>query len=219
MATRITFVRPNGLWRFVDPDHAGLERLDNFRTDYRIPPMFRPDMVDHKGSGYDRGHLVSSANQRETELQNSETFLLSNMSPQVPMFNRGIWKDLEGEVRRLNEKEKVLETYVICGPVIYFDQPVESVGSEDDNGVSIPILASAFRFQTRTSSPFLLRTTVVHSTCDLSSFPTLRPINQLRTFAFRRQKSSCTRGSNLGISFKGAGLILRKSGGAPCGSG
>jgi endonuclease G len=129
----------------IDPDYSGLERLDTFRPDYRIPEMFRADLIDYVNSGYDRGHLIASANQRETELQNSETFLLSNMSPQKPQFNREIWKKLEGEVRKLNDKKRILETYVICGPIFFFDKPVESIGSKDENGVSIPIPHAYFK--------------------------------------------------------------------------
>ena len=62
----------------VNPDNPGLDRSDSFRPDYRIPETFRANLVDYAGSGYDRGHLVSSANQRETELQNSERFRLTN---------------------------------------------------------------------------------------------------------------------------------------------
>jgi len=83
----------------IDPDNPGLERSDSFRPDYRIPEMLRADLADFSGSGYDRGHLVASANQRETELQNSETILLSNMSPQKAQFNRNIWRKLETEIR------------------------------------------------------------------------------------------------------------------------
>jgi len=61
-----------------------VERRDNFRADIRIPRRFRAGLKAYKGSGYDRGHLVASANQDELEIQNSETFLLSNMSPQRP---------------------------------------------------------------------------------------------------------------------------------------
>ncbi len=129
----------------IDPDHTGLERADNFRPDYRLPEMFRADLDDYFRSGFDRGHLVASANQRETELQNSETFLLSNMSPQAPQFNRGIWKDLEGAVRDLNEMDGILETYVICGPLFYFDKPVKFVGAEDDNEVMLPIPNAYFK--------------------------------------------------------------------------
>jgi len=129
----------------IDPDNTGLERSDTFRPDYRIPEMFRADLIDYVKSGYDRGHLIASANQRETELQNSETFLLSNMSPQKPRFNRDIWKNLERKIRELNNQRKVLETYVICGPIFFFDKEVESIGSKDKNGVSIPIPHAYFK--------------------------------------------------------------------------
>jgi endonuclease G len=49
----------------VDPDMMMLERADNFRPDYRIPETFRVDLADYEGSGYDRGHLVASANQND----------------------------------------------------------------------------------------------------------------------------------------------------------
>lgn len=129
----------------VDPDNTGLDRADNFRPDYRLPEIFRADLDDYFKSGFDRGHLVASANQRETELQNSETFLLSNMSPQAPQFNRGIWRELEAEIRRLNEKPGILETYVICGPLFYFDKPVKFVGAEDNNEISLPIPNAYFK--------------------------------------------------------------------------
>jgi endonuclease G len=34
---------------------------------------------------------------------------------------------------------------VICGPVFYFDIPVESIGTRDSNGVSIPIPNAYFK--------------------------------------------------------------------------
>ena len=129
----------------VDTGSEDIERTDNFRPDYRIPEMFRADLADYKNSGYDRGHLVASANQNEGLLQNSETFLLSNMSPQRPKLNQHRWKQLEKAIRKLAAQKKIWETYVICGPVFYFDQPVESIGTKDDNGVSIPIPNAYFK--------------------------------------------------------------------------
>jgi len=128
----------------IDPDN-GLDRSNNFRPDYRIPEMFRADLVDFARSGYDRGHLVASANKRESELQNSETFLLSNMSPQKPQFNRDIWRDLETQVRKLNDRSDILETFVICGPIFYFDQSVVSIGTDDSNDVTIPVPHAYFK--------------------------------------------------------------------------
>jgi len=122
-----------------------VERKNAFRPDFRIPEMFRADLVDYRNSGLERGHLVASADKRDTRLQNSETFLLSNMSPQLPEFNRKIWKELETAVRRLDAKQKILETYVLCGPVFDFVKPVKSIGTADENGVSIPIPHAYFK--------------------------------------------------------------------------
>lgn len=129
----------------IDSGKIDIDRIDNFRPDYRIPPQFRADVIDYRGSGYDRGHLVASANQNELQLQNSETFLLSNMSPQHPRLNRGVWRELESAIRKLDSADEVWETYVICGPVFYFNKPVESIGTNDENGVSIPIPNAYFK--------------------------------------------------------------------------
>lgn len=129
----------------VDQDLIDIKRAENFRPDYRIPEMFRADLVDYKNSGFDRGHLIASANQSETEIQNSETFLLSNMSPMAPQFNRGIWKKLEDAIRALNVQKKIYEAYVICGPVFDFDKPVKRIGTEDRNKVSLPVPNAYFK--------------------------------------------------------------------------
>lgn len=130
----------------VDPDTADVERKDNFRSDYRIPEKFRADKDVYENSGFDRGHLVASANKLETEIQNSETFLLSNMCPQVPNFNNGIWKKLEKAVRILDSNKKVFETYVISGPLFYFDQEVVMMGGQDENiKVTLPIPHAFFK--------------------------------------------------------------------------
>ncbi|MEH6453703.1 MAG: DNA/RNA non-specific endonuclease [Psychromonas sp.] len=115
-------------------------RLNNFRADIRIPRRFRAGLKAYKGSGYDRGHLVGSANQDELEIQNSETFLLSNMSPQKPNFNRRIWRNLEVAVRELNEQKNILETYVLTAPVFYFDRKIETIGDKTDKyGIDVPV--------------------------------------------------------------------------------
>ena len=129
----------------IDPGTIDIARKDNFRSDYRIPSIFRADKADYVNSGYDRGHLVSSANHNEADLQNSETFLLSNMSPQSPDLNRRKWAELEEAVRKLDRQSSIYETYVLSGPVFFFDQPVQSIGSKDKNGVTIPIPNAYFK--------------------------------------------------------------------------
>lgn len=117
-----------------------VDRNDSFRADIRIPRRFRAGLKAYKDSGYDRGHLSASANQDELEIQNSETFLLSNMSPQKPQFNRRMWRDLEIAVRKLNDRRNILETYVLTAPVFYFDQKVETIGDENEKyGIDVPV--------------------------------------------------------------------------------
>jgi len=129
----------------VDYDPEEIERHNNFRPDYRVPQMFRADLADYKNSGFDRGHLVASADQQDTKVQNSETFLLSNMSPQQPRFNREIWMDLEKEIRKLDDQDDIYETYVISGPIFDFDKPVTTIGALDDNGVTLPVPHAYFK--------------------------------------------------------------------------
>lgn len=121
-------------------DLPDVERNDYFRADLRLPRRFRAGLGAYKGSGYDRGHLVASANQDLVEIQNSETFLLSNMSPQHAGLNRRLWQKLEKAIRTLDAREDILETYVLTAPVFYFGEVVETIGDEaDENGIDVPV--------------------------------------------------------------------------------
>lgn len=89
-------------------------RTDDFRPD----PLVKTGSAvpkDYRASGYDRGHLVPAADMKHSRQCMSETFYMSNMSPQRPEFNRGIWKELEELVRQWVQEEK--ELHVVAGPV------------------------------------------------------------------------------------------------------
>jgi len=132
----------------VDPDKEDMtdvQRANNFRPDFRVPKQFRADLSDFRKSGFDRGHLVASANQNDRNIQNSETFLLSNMSPQRPEFNQGKWRDLEKAVRDLDSMSDVLETYVLTGPIFDFESPIKLIGERDENGIEIPVPSHFFK--------------------------------------------------------------------------
>ena len=129
--------------RNIFTDLPKAKRLNNFRADLRIPGRFRASLDDFKGSGFDRGHLVPSANHNFGDIVNSETFLLSNMSPQHDEFNRKIWAELESAVRQLDSRHDIFETYVLTCPVFYFDRIVETIGkikgTDGVKGNDIPI--------------------------------------------------------------------------------
>jgi len=90
------------------------KRANNFRADKTVlTGSAVPD--DYNGSGYDRGHLLPAGDRPFSEEAMSETFYMSNMSPQEPGFNRGIWKVLEDAVRTY--AENIGTMYVVTGPV------------------------------------------------------------------------------------------------------
>ena len=93
---------------------ANVARSNDFRADRELPENCRKELTDFSGT-YDRGHLVSSASLDANHKMNSDTFLLSNMSPQLPNFNRTIWTALEKRERKWsNLRGKV---YVFAGPI------------------------------------------------------------------------------------------------------
>lgn len=73
-------------------------RTDDFRADPLVSTGSAA-LTDYSGSGYDRGHLCPAADMTLNKTSMSESFYLSNMSPQLPSFNRGIWSKLESKVR------------------------------------------------------------------------------------------------------------------------
>ncbi len=72
--------------------------------------------TDYHRAGYDKGHLAPSADMCYSQQTMAESFYLSNMSPQTPAFNRGIWKQLEEQVRNWAIDEKAV--YIVTGPVL-----------------------------------------------------------------------------------------------------
>ena len=108
-------------------------RSNDFRADGEISTG-SASLADYKGSGFDRGHLTPAADMSFDALAMSETFFMSNMSPQAPQFNRGIWKELEAEVRQWTAKFG--KVYVVSGPVL--DKPASAFKAIGENGVSVP---------------------------------------------------------------------------------
>ncbi|MCR4939095.1 MAG: DNA/RNA non-specific endonuclease [Treponemataceae bacterium] len=109
------------------------ERSNSFKADPQISTgSATPD--DYKGSGYDRGHLAPAADMAYSEITMKESFFMSNMSPQAPSFNRGIWNNLENDVRSIAADCDCL--YVITGPVL--EKPASEYPSIGENKVSIP---------------------------------------------------------------------------------
>ena len=109
---------PKWTAHIVLPDimKGNLARIDTFKPD--------PDVKGHTdlfneywNSGYDRGHMVPSADMRWSQKALEATYLYSNISPQKAEMNREAWADLEDWGRRYVHyaQEKV---FIVTGPVI-----------------------------------------------------------------------------------------------------
>jgi endonuclease G len=115
----LSYNRSNGTanWVAWEVNQSWLEdakRQDNFRPDPSLPKQWKgikPSI--YKGSGYDRGHLVPSADRTKSIEDNSSTFLMTNIIPQTPDNNRNTWGNLEDYSRELVEQGKTL--YIIAG--------------------------------------------------------------------------------------------------------
>ncbi|PCJ28396.1 MAG: DNA/RNA endonuclease [Flavobacteriales bacterium] len=106
------------------------ERKNKFKPD-KLVVTGSAELIDYKGSGYDRGHLCPAAVMKINQKAMDESFYMSNMSPQLPAFNRGKWKQLESQVRKWVEKEDTL--FVVTGPIFS-----DSLGVIGINKVTIP---------------------------------------------------------------------------------
>ena len=105
-------------------------RSNDFRSDSLISTV-SASIYDYKNSGFDRGHLAPAADMKWSTKAMSESFYMSNISPQNPGFNRGIWRILESRVRNwaiANES-----VYVVVGGVL--KKGLETIG---DNEVAVP---------------------------------------------------------------------------------
>lgn len=107
------------------------ERSNKFLVDPQINTGSAND-GDYAGSGYDRGHLAPAADLSWSEQSMKESFYYSNMSPQVPSFNRGVWKRLEEQVR--DWAVELNQIFVVTGPLLS-DTLSRKIGA---NRVTVP---------------------------------------------------------------------------------
>jgi endonuclease G len=106
------------------------DRTDKFIRDPKVKTGTANDK-DYSGSGYDRGHLAPASDMGWSSTAMTESFYYSNISPQTPSFNRGIWKRLEELVRNWAIENNTI--YVVTGPVL--NNALTTIGA---NKVSVP---------------------------------------------------------------------------------
>lgn len=135
------------------------ERKDNFTEDKDAPPPASASLKDYKGSGFDRGHQAPAVDFKSSQKLMDESFLMTNMAPQVgACFNRGVWAQLEADVRDLAKTRKSL--IVFTGPV--YQGPARTVGElkKKKRGVTLTVPNAFYKIvyhpRTRRAMAFLM---------------------------------------------------------------
>lgn len=101
-------------WHLSASDIGNAERTNAFAPDTTLPRDWWIKPSDLSLKGYDRGHLCPSEERTDSEANNRETFLMSNMQPQTARLNRGAWKSLENYIQKTVTRNNV-EAYIYAG--------------------------------------------------------------------------------------------------------
>ena len=107
------------------------------KSGFTYDPMVKTKSANSKTytrSGYDRGHLCPSADMAYSKTYMKESFYTSNISPQKPKFNRGIWKKLETEVRKWADRDGKL--YIATAGILR--KGLSKIGEKGKEQISIP---------------------------------------------------------------------------------
>lgn len=109
------------------------ERKDNFKPDDALPmSWYHVKTSDYTNTGFDRGHLCPSDDRDFSQEDNDATFLMTNIIPQSPNLNRGMWAELEDYCRKIAATGN--ELYIVAG--------VLGQGGSGSNGGVTKTLAS-----------------------------------------------------------------------------
>lgn len=101
-------------WRTTREDLGRSIPRPDFRPDPRLPKWYnRIGYYDYSGSGYDRGHMVPSADRFANPRLNEETFMMSNIVPQAGALNQYPWNELEMYIR--SQVTRRQDVYQIAG--------------------------------------------------------------------------------------------------------
>ncbi|MCR5698227.1 MAG: DNA/RNA non-specific endonuclease [Treponemataceae bacterium] len=122
-------------WVAYQLTSSELEKVSSRKNNFHVDPAVSTGSAtpaDYKGSGYDRGHLAPAADMSFSEEAMDESFFMSNMSPQLPLLNRGLWLEMEKIERGWAEKYGAV--YIVSGPVLNSD----SFPTIGENNVAVP---------------------------------------------------------------------------------
>ncbi|MFD2551847.1 DNA/RNA non-specific endonuclease [Bizionia sediminis] len=110
---------------------------------------------NYKNSGYNKGHLCPAADRRFSKAAHDETFLTSNITPQLQAFNAGIWNLLEQKTRYWAHTYH--DVFVVTGGILSAD--LKTIGPEQ---VSVPAFFYKVVFDYNGTKPKIIAFLIPH---------------------------------------------------------
>lgn len=135
-------------WDIDNTYDCNCGRAGTFSADMDVPEAYRVGNGTYHG--YQRGHMLASEDRQCSRAANSQTFLMTNMHPQIGRFNgydnagNYVWLNAEGLIRKLyrgwTRSNNATDTiYVVKGGTI--DQNTQILGYTDNStttGIIVP---------------------------------------------------------------------------------
>ena len=95
---------------------AGQDRCNCFTADPTLPSEKQIFTSDYTSGGFDRGHMARSFDRTAANGDNASTFYLTNIVPQQPDLNQGVWAQFENALGDSATKGG-RAVYIITGPL------------------------------------------------------------------------------------------------------
>jgi endonuclease G, mitochondrial len=159
----------------------------HFKPDQMIPLPIRASLDDYRGSGLDLGHLCPFGDCRSKKSAAAETFILSNICPQVPQFNQGHWMKLEIQMREMAYCYQVL--HIITMPLYLPLDGWVNYRTLGNNNVHVPTHFCKVIFAEKEGQvdvlAFVLPNAIIPEAVPMDSFKsTLEKVERLSGFVF-----------------------------------
>ncbi|WP_338286779.1 DNA/RNA non-specific endonuclease [Luteolibacter sp. LG18] len=123
-----TYGEPNWVsWDLTGPDIGTSGRSSSFYQDTALPTTFyRLVTGDYTNSGYDRGHMCPSYDRTDTSANNLLVFYMSNIIPQTPDNNQGVWQNFEAYCQ--SQAQSGNELLITSGPSLFTGARIQPSG-------------------------------------------------------------------------------------------